>query len=109
MEENGHWVVLSEKPSLLPETDSWGYPPGKMVEEIETLPPKTPTYITTHELAAQMTLGSSYPSRELLKAIQKCLRTLRKRGAARSVRLGNSTQSGWCITYSEPTEKEETE
>jgi hypothetical protein len=105
MEENGHWVVLCDKPSLVPETDSWGYHPGKMIEEIEALLPKTPAYITTHELAAQMSLGSSHPSRELLKAIQKCLRTLRKRGAARSVRLGNSTQLGWCITYSENEEK----
>jgi hypothetical protein len=101
MEENGHWVVLCDKPSLVPETDTWGYKPGEMIDEIESLLPKTPSHITTHELAAKMLRGSSHPTRELLKSIQKCLRTLRKRGAARSVRLGNSTQLGWCITYSE--------
>ena len=105
MEENGYWVVQCAKPSLVPETDAWGYCPGEMIQEIESLLPETPTYITTHELAAQMSRGSHRPTRELLKSIQKNLRTLRKRGAARCVRLGNSTQLGWCITYAEHEEK----
>jgi len=100
MEENGHWVVLCEKPSLLPETDSWGYPRGGMIIEIESLLPKAPSYITTRELAAQMSRGSTRADRKLLQNIQRCLRQLRSRGAARSVRLGGSADLGWCITYS---------
>ena len=100
MEENGHWVVLCEKPAGVNETDAWGYPAGDMIVEIESLLPEAPEYITTHELAAQLSRGSQRPTRELLKSIQKRLRMLRDRGAARSVRLGNSTQLGWCTTYS---------
>jgi DNA-binding transcriptional ArsR family regulator len=101
LEENGHWVVLCQRPPVATEIDAWGYPAGEMILEIESLLPKAPAHITTHELAAQLSRGSQRPTRELLKSIQKHLRALRNRGAARSVRLGNSTQLGWCITYAD--------
>lgn len=105
MEESGHWVVMCPKPPVASEVDARGYPAGEMILEIESLLPKAPAHITTHELAARMSRGSQRPTRELLKSIQRHLRKLRDRGAARSARLGNSTQLGWCITYSEYEEK----
>lgn len=91
-DENGYWVLIIQKADFQIGDDAWGYKKGEMIEEVMSLLPLPPSLVTTEEIAKRLSRGSQRPTREFLKAIQRCLRQLRAKGAARSLPVGPNTQ-----------------
>ena len=96
--ETGHWVLVVSKEEMRIGFDPWGYAPGQLKAEIQSLLPNPPSVITTEQLGLELyILGGKRPL-AFTKALQRYLRQLKAEGLARSVPLGDDEHSrrlGW--------------
>jgi hypothetical protein len=95
--ENGHWVLIVSKEEFRIGFDAWGYREGELKVWVQGVIPEPPSLTTAHKIAEKLYLYEGTPTLAFVKAIQRCLRDLRREGVARSVPDGEGPQLGWLL------------
>lgn len=95
LEERGHWVLVVSKDEFQIGLDAWDYTHGQLKAEVQALVPERPHVVTSSDICRRLWKHEGPPSREFLKAVQRCLRDLRASGITVSKPLVGSPYLGW--------------